>query len=257
MAPTAMDFAQTEVPTAPENEAPRHPLFRKARFSSDIDWETAFRIPSLLATRLLHTPQALHWVYAFLYGRNENAAVPAGLQGTLYGGDVNDIPFQYACNKGIRQLTYEDVIGVKTHLLNLADNIRIEVVEFDSRAHGKCKAMSRSHLVTETNGYPSVISISHELYKLALSRNSQTAEEAAMLDLNLAVTMLHEVAHALGYATMGSRATEDFFETSLIAEHGFEFEWRIFGMCPAIKTKSPGESHWVVWQRQRATTTWI
>lgn len=244
MSPTTNPVAQKKVLTAPEDETPIHPLFRKARFSSDIDWETAFRIPSLLATRLLHTPQALHWVYAFLYGINENAAIPAGVD----DGDVNRVPYKYACNKGVRELTFEDVMGVKTHLLNLADNIRIEVVEFDSRAHGKCKPLGRSHLVTETNGYPSVISINHELYKLALSRNSQTAEEAAMLDLNLAVTMLHEVAHALGNASMGARATEDFFETSLIAECGWEFESRIFGMCPAIKTKSKGESHWVLWQ---------
>jgi hypothetical protein len=47
-----------------QSQSDIHPLFRKSQFlgdiDCDIDYETAFRGPAKLATRLLDTPQALH-----------------------------------------------------------------------------------------------------------------------------------------------------------------------------------------------------
>jgi hypothetical protein len=43
-----------------------HPLFVESQFKGDIDYAKVFRAPAVLATRLLDTPQALHWAYAFL-----------------------------------------------------------------------------------------------------------------------------------------------------------------------------------------------
>jgi hypothetical protein len=90
---TAIQQSQTEI----------HPLFRKSQFFGDIDYGTVFRGPAFLATRLLDTSQALHWVYAFLYGTNTKAERPLGFIPESHAAAPREIelPRRYACNKTI------------------------------------------------------------------------------------------------------------------------------------------------------------
>lgn len=231
--------------TIPQSQPAIHPLFAKERFADGIDWEKGFRVAAVLATRLLDTPQALHWVYAFLWGVNQLAELPEGVE---CGDDANRIPRKYACNKGVGQLSAEDNTAARQHLIKLADNIQFAIKDFEKQGtNGLCQALTNDSMVNYTHGYASIISISGELYRSVLLRDTRDAEDAAALDFRLAMIMLHEVAHALGNANMGDHVVEDFFETSLVAENGFEFESRIFGMIPRINLK-PEISYWHVWQ---------
>jgi hypothetical protein len=72
-------------------------------------------------------------------------------------------------------------------------------------------------------------------------------EDNAYIDLSIAATLLHEVAHAANFSVMGHKE-EDYFEESLVAEAGFELESRIFGMIPEIDIYDPFGSAWQSWQ---------
>jgi hypothetical protein len=68
---------------------------------------------------------------------------------------------------------------------------------------------------------------------LSSARPTHTKAENALIELHLAVTMLHEIAHVLNITYMGNRRGS-FLEGSLFAEHGWEFESRLFGLVPHI-----------------------
>ena len=63
----------------------------------------------------------------------------------------------------------------------------------------------------------------------------------------MALTLLHEMAHAAHFHTMADRP-EDFFEDALVAEGGYEYESRIFGMVADIKYTNPPHGEWKQWQ---------
>lgn len=248
MSPTTKPGAQDKASETQQSQQTIHPLFAKERFGDDIDWEKAFRIPAVLATRLIDTPQALHWGFALLFGLNEPAALPEGVKSTADGGDINEIPVKYACNKGVGQLSDEDIAAVRQHFMTLAGNVQYETCSFDKPgALGRCIPLSEDLLVNNSHGCPSLIQISTELYTATLARDARDLEDAAAMDMKLALVMVHEVAHALGYANNGPREVEDFFETSHIAEYGWELVSRIFGMCPMLNLK-PALSYWRTWQ---------
>jgi hypothetical protein len=86
-----------------------------------------------------------------------------------------------------------------------------------------------------------------------LLRGSRTKAENALIDLDLACLMVHEVAHALNVYYQRNQE-EDFFEGSLIAEHGFELESRIFGLIPHISVSTVNMaqlSSWYPWQTEK------
>jgi hypothetical protein len=221
-----------------------HPLFRKSQFFGDIDYDTVFRRPAILATRLLDTPQALHWVYAFLYGTNTKAETPLGFipEGDAAAPRGTELPRQYACNKAIGQLTAEDLKDVRKALAGLAHRCHFEVRDIASLGQNQQSDINKEY---------SIITINGSIYTRALQRQAHTEAENALIDLDLAVTMLHEVAHALNVTYMDNRL-ESFFEGSLIAEHGWELESRLFGLVPHIELDgSPvQEPHWYAWQTQ-------
>lgn len=219
-----------------------HPLFRKSQFIGDIDYNTAFRGPAILASRLLDTLQALHWVYAFLYGQNAKAETPLGFMDEGAPAPPKDIelPRQYACNKAIGQLTAKDLKQVREALAGLAHRCHLQVRVMESLGE------TEQHPI---NDEYSLITIKGATYDRALLRHTHTKAENALIDLDLAMTMLHEMAHALNITYMDNRL-EGFFEGSLVAEHGWEFESRLFGLVPEIATSgSPLQNpNWYPWQ---------
>jgi hypothetical protein len=63
----------------------------------------------------------------------------------------------------------------------------------------------------------------------------------------MATTLLHEMAHAASFHIM-SRRHEDFFEDALVAEAGFDYVSRIFGMLPIIPRLRHLCGAWTQWQ---------
>lgn len=237
-------FAKTGSTKTQQSQPNIHPLFRKSQFVGFIDYDTVFRGAAILATRLLDTPQALHWAYAFLYGTNMKAETPLGFipEGYASAPKEAEVPRQYACNKAIGQLTAKDIADVRKALAELAHKCHFQVREMASC--GEAEELS-------TNEGYSTISIRGDIYRRALLRKNYNKKERALIDFDLAITMLHEIAHALNIYYMRNRL-EDFFESSLVAEHGWELESRLFGLVPVIaSTGSPLESSgpsWSPWQ---------
>jgi hypothetical protein len=104
---------------------------------------------------------------------------------------------------------------------------------------------------SDVHGNDSTIFVGREIYRRALLWTSTNQEDTAFMIFDMAVILLHEVAHALGNNLMGSHV-EDFFEESLVAENGWEFETRLFGMCPHINHRNPVNSYWYAWQTQKS-----
>jgi hypothetical protein len=148
-----------------------HPLFVEAQFKGNIDYDKVFRAPAVLATRLLDTPQALHWAYAFVYGRNTFTAMPAGVKpdGCFKPpGGIDSVPMQYACNKGIGQLSAEDIAAVRGQLVDLADRVCFKVTKIGRKAvMGETRANEKSS-DSDVHGNDSTIFVGREIYRRAL-----------------------------------------------------------------------------------------
>lgn len=234
--------AKAGATTTQQSQATIHPLFRKSQFIGDIDYNTAFRGPATLASRLLDTPQALHWAYAFLYGKNAKAATPLGFipEGAPAPPRDIELPGQYACNKAIGQLTAKDLKEVREALAGLTHKCHFEVRDISSIGETAQSSINDEY---------SLIFIKRDIYLRALNRQAYNKAENALIDLELASTMLHEMAHALNICYMENRL-ESFFEGSIIAEHGWELESRLFGLVPYIATTgSPLQNpNWYPWQ---------
>lgn len=229
--------------TKTQQSQPRiHPLFRKSQFLGNIDYDKVFRGPAILATRLLNTPQALHWAYAFFYGTEAKAETPLGFipDGDAAAPKGTQLPRQYACNKAISKLSTEDIREVRKALRRLAHKCHFQVRDMESL--GEC-------VPSPVNDQYALITIQGNIYRRALLRHAHTKRENALIDLELATTLLHEIAHALNICYMGNRL-ETFFEDSIVAEHGWELECRLFGLVPHIaSTGSPLEDpYWYAWQ---------
>lgn len=77
-------------------------------------------------------------------------------------------------------------------------------------------------------------------------RGDLPAAERIVRQFNLAIALLHELAHAISYS-ITAREDEDFFEGAIIAEAGFEFEARLFGACPSYSSNAPQLVQWLPW----------
>ena len=53
-----------------------HPIFRPEKFDPILDYKTAFEEAALLASRLLHSKQSYHWLFALWFGDNKQSRVP-------------------------------------------------------------------------------------------------------------------------------------------------------------------------------------
>jgi hypothetical protein len=77
-------------------------------------------------------------------------------------------------------------------------------------------------------------------------RGELPAAERNIRQFNLAVALLHELAHAISYA-ITARQEEDFFEDSIVGDAGFEFEAQLFGACPSFSSNPPKLVNWFPW----------
>lgn len=202
------------------------------------DYDKVVRRPAVLASRLLDNPQALHYFYAMYFGRNFE--MPCG--------DHQ----RYVSDKGTNDLTLDDIKATRKQLALLVDRVRFEFIEMISEWGKTC---SRKRISGE-RGRGSVIQLSTRRYSAAQNKTREDAHNA-QIDLLLATTMLHELAHAAQNDVVGGNL-EDCFEDSFVAEAGFEFESRLFGLIWLESTDLllPSydrlETLWLHWQ-----TSWL
>jgi hypothetical protein len=217
-----------------------HPLFDPTKFASDIDYE-AFYEPAVLATRLVNSPQSLQHDYCNYFGKTVPAATPSGFS---YEDGPRLLPYQYACDKAIGELSRADIRDVEKQRLLLADRITFEVD--DIPPYGHCE-----HFNPNATSEPhSIIVISRDVYNNALTK-STTPEQNARINLQVACILIHEVAHAAHFRLLGP-VQEDYREDSHIAEAGFEAVSRIFGLTPSISDwYQQGWAGWRTWQHQK------
>ncbi|GAB7332249.1 hypothetical protein MBLNU13_g04096t3 [Cladosporium sp. NU13] len=166
---------------------------------------------AVLASRLLESPQALHYFHAIYFG--ENIEIP-GARFERYGSD-----------KKINTLTSFDIESTREELILLADKVGFEFFDTGD-AHGQCYCFTPVHGVI---GCKSVILLRADLYSAAQEKACDDAYNA-MIDFRVATTMLHESVHA-AFNDVEGHDLEDCFEESFVVEAVFELESRTFGLC--------------------------
>lgn len=186
-----------------------HPIFRRERFTSDLDYSNVFLRPSLLASRLLKTEQSYHWFEATWFGPHGPCHLP-----TAYDDEQKPIPipWHYKSNFAIGSLPPAAKKAVEEQLIELSKRIAFGVHD---DLHPTCLAQTRSDQQKDgEKGVSSKIWINADVYKAV--RDEKPPRKRVMLDLDLAKILLHELAHAACFLFNGNRP-EDFFEDSLVA----------------------------------------
>ncbi|KAM0692487.1 hypothetical protein Q7P36_008690 [Cladosporium allicinum] len=220
-----------------------HPIFSPDKFSPELDYATAFQEAALLASRLLATQQSYHWLFALCFGKNKTSRVPWEFR-KKYSPNV---PEEYNTNRAVGELTQHEVEAVDEQLTALSRRVQIKVplAPFSDTAIAKCQP---GNAEGAQQGCPSTILISRDFYDLTIFLGEYGASGPRCTSLfTMATTLLHEMAHAASFHIMGRRH-EDFFEDALVAEAGFDYVSRIFGMSPIIPRLRHLCGAWTQWQ---------
>jgi hypothetical protein len=221
-----------------------HPLFARSKFPSHIRYQRAFYDAAVLATRIMDTPQALQHYYCFFFGTNTPVELPRRIR-RRWAPEAR--PTEYACDKGVDELDERDIEAVQAERIKLSKRIRYEI----DNTGGDCGVCYCQDPVDGVSGCDSVIHIDNTLYQAAKDKNKTPAGTARMTFL-LANTMYHEVMHAANNRLFGLKG-EDFRETSLCVEGGFELESRLYGATPEIQEAELSHCSWYAWQPAETT----
>jgi hypothetical protein len=220
-----------------------HALFHQDKFEASVDWHVAFYDAAVLATRLMNSPQGLQHDYCFFFGTNTPTNLPPGIDPAC---PLAEQPTQYSCDKGIGELTAQDIAAVQAERLTLASRIRYQVRDLLVDNVAETQFEKATQYMSETG---SLVLINKNLYNLVVVGN-HTREDEARIRLQVAITLLHEVAHAAHNHLFGMKI-EDFREESIVAEAGYELEARLFGLRPSVKPNDPSDGSWKTWQYWR------
>jgi hypothetical protein len=220
-----------------------HPIFRQDNFSPELDYEAAFQEAALLASRLLQSQQSYHWLFALCFGKNKISGVPY-----VFGDKLPpNIPEEYTTDKGIGDLTDEDIRAVDGQLFALSRRVHF-TVPVEHLKDGTVGETRIGDAQEGQQGCPSTIWIEIDFYDAMIqSGGKRSSSERALLLFAMATTLLHEMAHAAHMHIMGPHP-EDLFEDALIREAGFDYVSRIFGMEPNMVFEEPLASTWHSWQ---------
>jgi hypothetical protein len=211
-----------------------HPLLARDKFAKSVNYAKVFLQPARLATRMLATPQAEHYFLALTTQSKHVSACR---------GAAKDLRHRYRSDKDIGELDDLDWQCVETWLCRIAGTITCSVRTCDYGALAETKKIPVGSSKSDLG--QSIICISRKDHYNTL-RGELSATERLIRQFNLAVALLHELAHAVSYA-ITARQDEDFFEDSIVAEAGFEFEARLFGACPSFSSSKPQLVEWFPW----------
>lgn len=203
-----------------------HPLLARDKFAKSVNYVKVFLQPARLATRMLATPQAEHYFLALITNSKHVST---------YRGTAKDLRHRFWSDKDIGKLEDLDRQCVDTWLRKVADTITYSVRACDNGAMAEIKKIPYD--ASKTDLGRSIICISRKEHYDPL-RGDLPATERLIRQFNLAIALLHELAHAVSYA-ITARQDEDFFEDAIVAEAGFEFEARLFGACPSYSVNAP------------------
>lgn len=203
-----------------------HPLLARDKFAKSINYAKVFLQPARLATRLLATPQAEHYFLGL---------IPNSKYLSAYRGNAKDLRHRFWSDKDIGKLEDLDRQCVDTWLRKVADTITYSVRACENGALAEIKKIPYDSSKTDLGRC--IICISRKEHYDPL-RGDLSAAERLIWQSNLAIALLHELAHAVSYA-INARQDEDFFEDAIVAEAGFEFEARLFGACPSYSANAP------------------
>lgn len=211
-----------------------HPLLARDKFAKSVNYAKVFLQPARLATRMLATPQAQHYFLALI----TKSKHVSSLRGT-----AKDLRHRFWSDKDIGKLEDLDRRCVDTWLRRIAEAITYSVRTCDNGALAEIKKIPYDPSKTDLGHC--IICISRKEHYDPL-RGELSATERTIRQFNLAIALLHELAHAVSYAVT-ARQDEDFFEDGIVAEAGFEFEARLFGACPSYSANAPMLVRWFPW----------
>ena len=211
-----------------------HPLLTRDKFAKHVNYDKVFLQPARLATLLLATPQAEHYFLALITKSKHVSALR---------GAAKHFRHRFWSDKEIDKLEALDRQCVGTWLLKAAQTITYSVRTCDQGALAETKKIPYDSSRIDLGH--SVICISRKEHYNPL-RGELSAADRIVRQFNLAIALLHELAHAISYA-ITARGDEDFFEDSIVAEVGFEFEARLFGACPSYSANAPQLVQWFPW----------
>lgn len=201
-------------------------MVRKEKFSEDVEYDAVFLQPARLASHLLVTPQAVHYFLAIIRSAPRRSVVgfPESMEKHTYHelrhiDDLQDSDYIEVA-RYLEQVT-KALIWVIKDMSNYAE---MKPTRRDSTLSPRCR-----------------ITIGKRLYEALL----QTADSDRKLrrQLLLAITMVHELAHAAMYA-LTEMWTESTFGPNGAEDAGFELEARLFGLCPYERTMLSGNLCW-------------
>ncbi|GAB7326173.1 hypothetical protein MBLNU13_g10175t3 [Cladosporium sp. NU13] len=208
-----------------------HPLLARDKFVKSVNYAKVFLQPARLATHMLATPQAQHYFLALITKSKHVSA----LRGT-----AKDLRHRFWSNKDIGKLEDLDRQCVDTWLRKVAETITYSVRTCDNGALAEIKKIPYDPSKTDLGHC--VICIGRKEHYDPL-RGELSPTERLTRQFNLAIALLHELAHAVSYAITAGQ-DEDFFEDCIVAEAGFEFEARRFGACPSYSANTPKLVRW-------------
>lgn len=220
-----------------------HALLDPRRFDPAIDYYGVIYDSALLATRLMGNPQALQHDYCFFFGKNAPANAPVNYKLRRF---INQ-PCYYACDKAVGELDQTDIRYVEQQRKVLAKRVVFSIADLGVTTVGECHPQDP---VEGVRGCKSVIYLSRSFCTQILAPG-QSQDDIIRVKFALALTLLHELAHAAHHHLFGGTAFENFRENSLVSEAGFEYESRLFGQRPEFRLQHANPDYrimWGIWQ---------
>ena len=211
-----------------------HPLLARDKFAKSVNYAKVFLQPARLASRMLTTPQAQHYFLALITKSKHVSSLR---------GAAKEVRRRVWSDKDIGKLEDLDRQCVDTWLRRVADTITYSVRACDNGALAEIKKIPYDSSKIDLGRC--IICISRKEHYDPL-RGELPPTERLIRQFNLAIALLHELAHAVSYA-ITAREDEDFFEDAIVAEAGFEFEARLFGACPSYSASAPKLVQWFPW----------
>jgi hypothetical protein len=207
-----------------------HPMVSVDKFSKEVDYETVFLQPALLVTRLLGTPQAVHYFLALI--------LDAPHQSELKTHPTSTGVHRYQEIENIHALRPSDYVLVDRTLRRVARTMTWSLRKMPE--YGESCPLPRK------SSDQSMFSARSKININALFRqiSSQLGDRKKLrLQFLLAVTMIHELAHATLHA-LTEMPRELFFGKCGSGEAGWELEARLFGLCISEQNIFSGEFSW-------------
>ncbi|OQO12893.1 hypothetical protein B0A48_02357 [Cryoendolithus antarcticus] len=195
------------------------PLFHRDRFPADATYELVF--PALkLASHLLQTLQATHFLHALFWGVNESVSDHAEGREVLHPVRAMD------------EIKARDYELVRDELAAMAANITYEIRPL--LPHERFQGMTVYTPCHDHGGRSKatmLITIAKKHVDAVRQGGDQGYDRWCEHVFRLAIILIHEVAHAAQGWALGGFHGEDYFErvTTAPPEAGYQMERQIFG----------------------------